>query len=528
MFKFGSSKYLCITRGEKRLQLLEAQLEGDKVTVTHFGVIPELDPNVNKAADQLRDLLAEKKIKTKNVYAGLQSENIKFKRIVVPMMGKQQLTTAVKQALVREFQQPIQNLEYTYRPIQDIQDKGIRRQEILISGIPKQEMQYFEDLLVKARLKPVYITPIRANFAYYNITRSKDNTLPNEVQAFVYISPDYSVMSFLQEGWFVFSRGFITPKMEEEEEEDLAEFFLSKNRKVEEKVVQPADNQRGSGSRELSGEELFRVGTEISRSMRFFQQNFRNYDITQLILCGRAIDIESLKGNLGNVRFTLHAYSDLAQAKFPKSSKYSNVEKVNQYTTELSLLWGRPQNEKLNFLPPPSFLKKYKYALAGLWMVVFTLMLLFLITLQIQKYTVEPKLERLQNSIRLQEARLNELRQSDQNRQVMDLVKSIVDRSAFKQQQLENYVFKKISVVVPDEMMVEKISVSYKDKKWAGTIDGKVIHKDANQAKRLYQLFLEKMKQSPLFKEFKSSPIDIAKDKDEGYSLRFNNQFTLN
>ncbi len=520
-------RILCLTKGKQQIQVIEASLNRKGAQMYNAATLPLSEQPEEKTAEQLHRLLKEKKFKTKRVRAALLSDGIKYQRIVIPFMRKRELMTAVKQAAAKDQGQPVHKLYIDHKVIRVFVDKGVKRYEVLVASCLQSEIDAFEELLRKAKLKPVLISTLSGNFAYEpHFKKKKTDASVREVNAYVYFAEGYTSISFMEDDQIVFFREFAIPVVGQacNPEEDFFGFLEEKNEKPsEEKPVQNRDAEV-----DLAGEDLSRTSTEISRSLRYFQQNFREHRVTQLILCGRPVDMATLEESLQNEKIPLHSYAQLAVASFPKIPREEAAQKILYFASELGLLLGAPLREKINFIPGLTPVYRFRGVLGSVALLTGCILGLFYFYLGNEISTLQQQIGIVETNKVQTIARMKKLQQAEAKRKKYNKLKPLVTRQAFAPYRLSYVPFKKLSLMIPDQVVLNKIEARRQDKNWMGSISGEVTGREIERVRYYYESFREVLESSPLFQNPQTPVPRIGKQPDqEKLSLGFHADFQL-
>ncbi|MBF0288384.1 MAG: pilus assembly protein PilM [SAR324 cluster bacterium] len=528
---------LCLTKGKKQIQIIEASLNRKGAKLHNTATLPLSEDSEEKTAEQLRKLLKEKKFKTRRVRAALLSDGIKYQRIVIPFMRNRELMTAVKQAAAKDQGQPVHKLYIDHKVIRVFLDRGIKRYEVLVASCLQSEIDAFEQLLLKAKLKPVLISTLSGNFAYESHTKKKKiekkkvekkKTESNvrDVNAYVYFAEGHTSISFIEDDQIVFFREFAVPAMgQSKNSED--DFFGDLEEKTNQAAIENSE-QEASPEEGFSEDDLSRTSTEISRSLRYFQQNFREYRVSQLILCGRPVDSVKLEEALKSEKIPIHSYSKLAQVFCPKVTKQEAMQKISYFASELGLLLGAPLREKINFIPGLTLVYQFRALLASLVILLCCVCGLSYFYFGNEISILQQQIGRIETSQVQTIVQMKMLQQVEGKRKQHDQLKPLVTRQVFMPYRLSYVPFKKLSQGIPDQVILRKIDAIRKDKKWEGSISGEVRGHEIEKVRYYYESFREFLEKSPLFQDLKAPVPRIAKKPEQKeLSLGFKADFQL-
>ena len=527
MLKIPEKRTLCVSTGKDRLQLVELSLRKDGVHVHNSVILSPVPPSSTELSVQLRQLLQAKHIKTKTAYVVSRSEKMRFQRVTVPFMGKRELKIAAHQAASEHQSIPAQKLYIDYRVLRDFIEGGIKRYELLIASCPQVEVDTLEDALLRAHLKPRLISALSGNFAFQPQFRKKKEIKIKEVHAYVYLSPQYAIMAFLENGVYVFSRKFAT-KTTNLPPSLLNDYFPEPPPPIDDALKERDDAFTVPSTTPLEGEEFSRIMIEISRSLRHFQQNFRIYRVTQLILCGQPLDVTAVRKALQQPQIQVSSYDKLVSIHFPDLLAPDAAYKASYYAGEVSLMFGNRLDEKLNFIPSPSWIYRFRGVLA-----ITTCLLTLLCGVLAWQWTEETldlrhQVSQMQAEKARVQAQLTQLQKGESTRQNHQNLRRLVTREIFEKERVSTLPFKQLTHIIPKQIQLESIATQALENTWEGSLTGKVTDTHIELVKQHYDEFYESIQTSPFFKNAEAPTPKVAIDPAaQNITLNFEIDFQL-
>ncbi|MBF0237207.1 MAG: hypothetical protein HQM12_05820 [SAR324 cluster bacterium] len=483
-----SKRVLCISKADQRYYIIEVGMENNRIKVFNSAIYTQTQNDARSAAE-LRKLLKIRQFKTDITYASLLTDQAHYQRVVLPDLSSNELKAIFNRNIEKLHNKPVASLYFDNKMVQTVQDKkGNPRWEHLLISMERPEVDQFDAFLRKAGLKPVLIAPMNMTMSGFCCDTSDKSELENKIDVYVYVGKGLNTISFMQNNWFVFSR----------------EFFLGKS-----------DNQAENADiEEFTGQNLHRFSTELSRSIQYFQQNFRDYHIKRVILCGMPVPANAVGEHVVDGKpLEVNGYDSIADldiGNFQGNEAFK--DHLGLFSGALSLALGNPYKDKLNLLNPPTIFHKLRFILGGLFLGLILCMGILFFHWNSEYAELNVKVIEQQGILSNEQAVLAKLQQDDSIRSFYHRVKVLTEREIYKPYQLSHYPYKKISQVIPKQMILKEINTEITPNGWIGNMTGIVEDTNADRAKRHFDRFYSALQASPLFSKLEARPLKISED----------------
>ncbi|MGK5093376.1 hypothetical protein WDW89_15375 [Deltaproteobacteria bacterium TL4] len=502
-----AKRVVCINKMDKHYYAVEVGMENEGLMVYNFLYFTQEGADA-EAAVQFGKRLKEHGFKSHIAYATFMTDEAKFERLVLLNAGDVKKLSHLK--VEKNHGKPANKLYYDVRQIQTfLNKKRQERVEFLLSSVEREHVETYEDFLLRAGLKPRLIAPMNAyQNAFLNRQGTPDvhNPLSRNVDAYVYVAKGMNTVCFMQQGWFLFSR----------------EFYITKKDTSVDELDAPG--------LELTQQEQHRISTEVARSIQYFQQNFREYELKRIIMCGQ----ETPRGLLQNLRVEnveITPYNEIAEVKI---SEFENSEVFQQnmgvFSGGLGVALGNAFEDKINFIPSPTIFQRFRFVLGPI-LIVLTLLCGALFTgFVAQHSSVEEEIVEMLNQIAQEQTTLIRLQEENRIRNLFFDGLTMINREAFRPYLMTEYAFKKLSQIIPPKVRLTTVESYYdkQKKKWVGILQGEVlVEGSATTARQHFERFYDALKQSPLYQNWEAKPFEVTNVSDTETKLSFELAFEI-
>lgn len=501
-----SRRILCLSKTQDSLRVIEIEKGSSPPKILNFGEIHPLPATSKELAQQLEKLLKEQEFIAKTVYSALLLDGFEYKRLSLPHLKSSELKSVVKREVLKLSSLPFNEISYDYKIIQTSFDKGSKRNIVIIAVAPKKEVEAFEKILIQAKLVPELISSIFFNISETNAVKRKPmEPLEARLVGSVFLTEDKGYVVFNQEGWPFFSRDFVISHGE---------------------VATP--EEATSAENDLAPQKRFRVMAELSRSVQHIQQNFREFNVKQIVFSGYGSN-SKLLSQIEQKERTLEvlAYQAVVQVnteKLQKPDVFLNT--ISQYAPALGLSLGVPFKQKINFIPVPTWIHRFRLAWSGVFIVLLTMGGFIYWEIIDRIHFMGEQLPKLEEQLHSQESSLSQLQAIDKKRQQFKELELVTNRQAFEKYHFSYIPFKALSQIIPSTLLFTNLDIKFVDTQWKGTLLGLTTGPTADDAKENFQEFYQKAKRSILFTEWELAPLKIT-DSDIETTLQFHLNFQI-
>lgn len=447
------------------------------------------------AAGKLGKVIEENQFETRKAILSLSGPSIDHNLLLLPPMSKGELKNILRREVRRVSGQPLENIIHDYCPMGEGEEKGIKKDQILLVTAPKPAVNNHLDIMSKAGLTPLVITSI--SMAFLNLYKMREDWDKDRIQAFVEVNRDNKgnlniVMAIATAETLHFSR----------------EFNLA---------MQPADSSTPvSGLPGKSDPTIDKMILEINRSFLYFKQQHRGRQVERLVLSGGGPDLSQLANLLREgLRVETEVFNPLSFIDFSHiwDRKEEFQESAPAFAVPIALALERSRKARVNLIPIE--IREKKQALIG--KVVLALATLILLASSVtatrdlsravniyqqisQDYQtgmsrLNPYMEdiaKTSNAVELHQARLSFLQ----------------SLKAKNPEWLE--LFKDLSLLVPKEMVFKSFRLTQNETDLEGNLQGEVIAPDQVRVQEVFNQFYSDIRKSPFFKDIELKPIEIG------------------
>ncbi len=301
MFSFSKAKPLFgLDIGSSTIKLVQLKESKKGLSLEKFGIKalpPELivDGTVMDAGsivDVLKELLAEQKIKTKEVAISISGHSVIVKKITLPMMGEEELEESIKWEAEQYIPFDINDVNIDFHILGAAEgQEGQPQMNVLLVAAKKDKLNEYTSLVAEAGLNAM-VVDVDA-FAIENMYCVNYEGLENEVVALVNIGASVMNINILKNSTSAFTRDISIGgnRYTEAIQRDLNLTYPDAEKAKKEDPPSGVDPQALDALiANVNGE----VAGEITRSIDYFRTTSAQEDITRVVLCGGASKLKGL------------------------------------------------------------------------------------------------------------------------------------------------------------------------------------------------------------------------------------------
>ena len=413
----SSIKIAQFIKGQGGLRLLRADLK----EIASSPSAPRNDGQ-KKIVSTLKDLFKGINVKKSTVIASINCPMTAIKKAVVPHMPKAELRRAIALEAKSYFPFPVSGALLDFEIIGDVEEKGVKKYEIMVTTSPRETVDKYLSILNEAGIKPASLIP--CTYALQNLHAGE-----GRVNCFVDIGERYTESVIFKGRELVFSRkipvagGDFTKAMTGVLVSDKGriELSLEEAEKIKREVGIPQQGEPGMIDDKISTVQILsmqrplleQLAKEIDRCLDYYRDSAEGGKIDSVVLFGGGAMLRGLPEFLSaELEMEVKVGNSLDGIEI-KSGAMS--EAVSRQAASLSSAVGAALSEAkgLNLLPPEIKEEtKRTFKRAGLQSTAAALILILVFVyigmrIQLGNYQKRLSVGKLElSSLRLAEAKL--------------------------------------------------------------------------------------------------------------------------
>jgi type IV pilus assembly protein PilM len=297
---FGKAKSsVGLDIGSSSIKLVELKQTKKGYRLINLGLAP-LSPetivdgaimNSPAVLDGIKGLLAELKVKTRDVVTSVSGTSVIIKKVNVPMMTEDELITQIQWEAEQYIPFDINDVNVDFQ-ILGPSDEG--QMSVLLVAVKKDMINDYTGVLTEAGLNPV-VVDIDA-FAVGNMYEINYPLAEGEVLALVNIGSSFININVCRDGISIFTRD-ISSGGASYTEEIQRQLSLSYN---EAEAIKKSAGVEGENTPkevlDIIGVVSDSISAEVQRSMDFFGTTNPGVSVNRICLCGGASRTHGLAG----------------------------------------------------------------------------------------------------------------------------------------------------------------------------------------------------------------------------------------
>lgn len=475
-----------------QIRLVEADVSRQPTKVLNFALIDLFSPHEDNIAQQIKGVLESSWFKGRRANIAISHPSVIHRLISLPPIPEEEMKLIVEREVKEVKPGPEDEVTFDWQIIREIEEKGVKKREILIVIAPSLEVNHQRSLVQTSGLRCGILTTIPlALLSSLKLIRDGGKG----AVGFLHMGTEQGYLLFAREGKWCFSREF-------------------------------ARREKG-----FSDEQVL---SEVKRSIHYFKQHFRREEPERIIIGGKVkeeLDIirENLEDNLGvKTEMFDPAYGlDLSLVK-GRGKEWEKV--LPNLAIALGLAGQYPRDAAINLVP--SKIKKRekefkKRALAG------SLAAIILLGLTAAYGGLSQSLKS-QNDILLQkESALKKFQPFLDRVKLLEEKRSHYDRSlSFLKDHKKKRTpwfraLQHLSLIVPDKMVFHSLKTERMEDRWQLNIKGEVVAADSYTVQKNFNRFYSQFRDSSIFFDIELMPLNITRFKEDDEKEKSRSDFEI-
>ncbi len=434
-----TKRYCAIQYSDGKFSAMEFVKKGSLIKIKSAVSSQINNTSKEEAVEEILNLLKENKISANNTIFIAKSPLIKNEIKSFPKMPKKELAEVVEREAERLF--PDEEFFHDFIIIEEKEERRGKKVDVLISVAPQNYISELFSFLRKIGKTPELITTKIQNYiGLKSIVEENEETF-----GFLNLSPEKSSFIILKgNSKFIIERDIPTSKTDIFSETE-------------------ADN----------------ILVEISRTIQFFKQKNRGYDLTKIYVVGKIENLEETVRDLDEMspyNFILCTGEKLSN-KIEIEKGVNPISFLSSYFDILGSVFLVKEKEKINLLPSFYFEKELFEKRKKSFFITIVLLILILIP---SFFVMEKMKAEIKKELIIQESALKKL---DIRRRDIEKVKSKREKVykemlllGLEQRKIETIVkfFNFLTLNTPDGISLDSAEVSEKEYAWEIRLEGKV------------------------------------------------------
>ncbi len=252
--------------------------------------------DAGSVVEAIRGLIADEKIKVKDVALSLSGHSIIIKKIKLPVMTEDELEESIKWEAEQYIPFDINDVNIDFHIIGTVESPdGQSLMEVLLVAAKKDKLTEYTSVVAEVGLNPVVVDADL--FALENMYGVNYEIREGEVIALVNIGASVMNINILKNGTSSFTRDISIGgnRYTETIQKDLNMSYDDADRSKKGEEIEGVDPEMVSNVISRVNSE---ITSEISRSFDFFRTTSAHEEIEKIILSGGSAKITSLPGHL--------------------------------------------------------------------------------------------------------------------------------------------------------------------------------------------------------------------------------------
>jgi type IV pilus assembly protein PilM len=361
--------HLGIDIGTHSLKIVELRTTARGVELTHHAMAPT-PPGGFQApvvAAQLKEMIQEHRIKTKQAVVGLAGKDVAARRMTLPNIPEEEIEEAIRWQAGELFPFSLGEAMLAFRVLSSDDSGGQAKQDVLVAAASRETVMDHIAVLQEAGLEPVGLMAEPHAFEQFwrraNLAEDEEGAI-----AVLDLGAHKTSIHILQGGELQFSR--YVPTSGDAFTMALTGLIRAGEQEIEVNTAQaeglkrqhgiPAMSDRGATEEGIPLSQiavrmrpvLEKLETEISRSFDYYAFQFQGEPISRLLLAGGGSQLRGIESFLAE-RFDVRVgfLDPLAPIVLQDSPKSLEVDAANRPVLTIAVGLALPVKDRFNLLP---------------------------------------------------------------------------------------------------------------------------------------------------------------------------------
>ena len=364
-----AKKHLAIDIGNHTLKILELRSTAKGIDIVHHAVAPTPPGGfqISVLAAQLKEMIQEHRIKTKQAVVGLAGKGIATRRLTLPNIPEEEIQEAIRWQAGELFPFSLGDAMLAFQILERDDSSAQAKQEVLAAAATRETVMEHIALLQEAGLEPVGLLAephaLQQFWRTANLADDEEGSI-----AVLDLGARKTSIHIFQGGELQFSRYVptsgdaftmaLTGMIRAGEQE--IELNTAQAEKLKREHGIPSVEDRGKTGEGIPLSQLAvrirpvleKLETEISRSFDYYAFQFQGETITRLLLTGGGAQLHGIEAFFAD-RFDVRVgfLDPLAPIVIEDSPVFSEVDAANRMVLTVAVGLALPLTERFNLLP---------------------------------------------------------------------------------------------------------------------------------------------------------------------------------
>ena len=364
-----AKKHLAIDIGNHTLKILELRSTARGIDIVHHAVAPTPPGGfqISVLAAQLKEMLQEHRIKTKQAVVGLAGKGIATRRLTLPNIPEEEIQEAVRWQAGELFPFSLGDAMLAFQILERDDSSAQAKQEVLAAAATRETVMEHIALLQEAGLEPVglLVEPhaLEQFWRTANLAGDEEGAIAvldlgaRKTSIHIFQGRELQFSRYVPTSGDAFTMA-LTGMIRAGDQE--IELNTAQAEKLKREHGIPSVEDRGKTGEGIPLSQLAvrirpvleKLETEISRSFDYYAFQFQGETITRLLLTGGGAQLHGIEAFFAD-RFDVRVgfLDPLAPIVIEDSPVFSEVDAANRMVLTVAVGLALPLTERFNLLP---------------------------------------------------------------------------------------------------------------------------------------------------------------------------------
>lgn len=515
--------HLGIDIGTHTIKIVELLSTPGGIELTHHAMAPTPpgDFQVPVLAAQLKEMIQEHRIKTKQVVAGLAGKGVAARRLTLPNISEEEIQEAIRWQAAELFPFSLGDAMLAFQIISKDDGGGQAKQEVLIAAATRETVMEHIEVLQEAGLEPIGLLAephaLEQFWRTANLGEDEEGAI-----AVLDLGSHKSNIHVFQGGELQFSR--YVPTSGDAFTMALTGMIRAGEQEIELNTAQaegikrqhgiPSIEDRGRTAEEIPLSQvavrirpvLEKLETEISRSFDYYAFQFQGETISRLLLAGGGAQLKGIESFFAD-RFDVRVgfLDPLAPILIADSPALAEVTAADRPAFTVAVGLALPLTERFNLLPVDLQPHRQRWNVRAP-VAYATLGLLFLLPLGQYAWQSQRSISALRETVKLKKTAFDQYKYIFQEHEKLKAKNSRLDAKLAKLPTLDlstprlAAALRLVSQEIPEDVTLTSLDVQKGET--SGGLEVRLSGLIFGQKKEAFPTlttFMEKLQKAPMF-----------------------------
>ena len=364
-----ATKHLAIDIGNHTLKILELRSTARGIDIVHHAVAPTPPGGfqISVLAAQLKEMIQEHRIKTKQAVVGLAGKGIATRRLTLPNIPEEEIQEAVRWQAGELFPFSLGDAMLAFQILERDDSSAQAKQEVLAAAATRETVMEHIALLQEAGLEPVGLLAephaLEQFWRTANLAGDEEGAIAvldlgaRKTSVHIFQGRELQFSRYVPTSGDAFTMA-LTGMIRAGDQE--IELNTAQAEKLKREHGIPSVEDRGKTGEGIPLSQLAvrirpvleKLETEISRSFDYYAFQFQGETITRLLLTGGGAQLKGIEAFFAD-RFDVRVgfLDPLAPIVIEDSPVFSEVDAANRMVLTVAVGLALPLTERFNLLP---------------------------------------------------------------------------------------------------------------------------------------------------------------------------------